>query len=68
MAGFRAYATTTQYIFNAIKGYGTKDFILVADESGKFRKQAIKYDKQKFSVCGKNDSFLKALFPELADF
>jgi competence CoiA-like predicted nuclease len=57
-----------QYIFNAIKGYGTKDFILVEDESEKFRKKATKYDKQKFPVCRKYDSFLKALFTELADF
>jgi hypothetical protein len=57
-----------QYIFNAIKGYCTKDFILVEDESEKFRNKAKKYDKQKFPVCKKYDSFLKALFPEIADY
>lgn len=57
-----------QYIFNAIKGYGTRDFILFEDKSAKFRDKAKEYDKQKFPVCKKYDSFLKALFPELATY
>ncbi len=57
-----------QYIFNASRAFGATQFL--RNENGdtrKFAKKAKSYAQQKYPVCRRYDSFLKALFPELAN-
>jgi len=58
-----------QYIFNASRAFGATQFLRNEDgDTRKFAKKAKSYAQQKYPVCRRYDSFLKALFPELLNY